>query len=85
VEEGTVVPTWSKKKPKEKSSTLEESGVEAGRNQEETGVALLTDKRCIPLRSASVRTPHLFHHGILKVLVNPQSKVITSVQSTSMH
>jgi hypothetical protein len=24
--------------------------------------SLLTNKRCIPLRSASVRTPHLFHH-----------------------
>jgi hypothetical protein len=36
--------------------------------------ALLTDKRRIPLRSASVRTPHLFHHGIPKVLVNPRSK-----------
>jgi hypothetical protein len=34
-----VVPTWLEEKPKEKSSTLEESGVEAGRNQEETGVA----------------------------------------------
>jgi hypothetical protein len=39
---------------------------------------LLTDKRRIPLRSASVRTPHLFHHGIPKVLVNPRSKGITS-------
>jgi hypothetical protein len=27
---------------------------------------LLTDKRRIPLRSASVRTPHLFHHGTRK-------------------
>jgi hypothetical protein len=45
-------------------------------------IQLLTDKRHIPLRSASVRTPHLFHHGIAKVLVNPQSKGITSVQST---
>jgi hypothetical protein len=43
---------------------------------------LLTDKRRIPLRSASVRTPHLFHHGIPKVLVNPQSKGNTSVRST---
>jgi hypothetical protein len=43
---------------------------------------LLTDKRRIPLRSASVRTPHLFHHGIPKVLVNPRSKGITSVLST---
>jgi hypothetical protein len=43
---------------------------------------LLTDKRRIPLRSASVRTPHLFHHGIPKVLVNPRSKGITSVRST---
>jgi hypothetical protein len=39
---------------------------------------LLTDKRRIPLRSASVRTPHLFHHGIPKVPVNLQSKGITS-------
>jgi hypothetical protein len=48
-------------------------------------ILLLTDKRRIPLRSSSVRTPHLFHHGIPKVLVNPRSKEITSVQSTSMH
>jgi hypothetical protein len=47
-----------------------------------TTTRLLTDKRRIPLRSASVRTPHLFHHGIPKVLVNPRSKGITSVQST---
>jgi hypothetical protein len=47
--------------------------------------SLLTDKRRIPLRSASVQTPHLFHHGIPKVLVNPRSKGITSVQSTSTH
>jgi hypothetical protein len=40
---------------------------------------MLTDKRRIPLRSASVRTPHLFHHGIPKVLVNPRSKGITSI------
>jgi hypothetical protein len=40
---------------------------------------LLMDKRRIPLRSASARTPYLFHHGIPKVLVNPQSKGITSV------
>jgi hypothetical protein len=33
------VPTWLVKKPKEKGSALEESGAEAGRNQEETGVA----------------------------------------------
>jgi hypothetical protein len=33
------VPTWLEEKPKEKSLALEESGVEAGRNQEETGVA----------------------------------------------
>jgi hypothetical protein len=45
----------------------------------------LTDKRRIPLRSASIRTPHLFHHGIPKVLVNPRSKGITSVRSTSTH
>jgi hypothetical protein len=43
---------------------------------------VLTDKRRIPLRSASVRTPHLIHHGIPKVLVNPRSKRITSVRST---
>jgi hypothetical protein len=47
--------------------------------------SLLTDKRRTPLRSASVRTPHLFHHGIPKVLVNPRSKGITSVQSTLTH
>jgi hypothetical protein len=35
----TVVPTWFEEKPKEKSSTLEESRTEAGRDQEETGVA----------------------------------------------
>jgi hypothetical protein len=34
-----VVPTWFEEKPKEKSSALEESGVEAGGNQEEIGVA----------------------------------------------
>jgi hypothetical protein len=39
---------------------------------------VLTDKRRIPLRSASVRTPHLFHHGIPKVPVNPRSKGIAS-------
>jgi hypothetical protein len=47
--------------------------------------AVLTDKRRIPLRSASVRTPHLFHHGIPKVLVNPRSKGTTSVRSTTTH
>jgi hypothetical protein len=40
---------------------------------------MLTDKRRVPLRPASVRTPHHFHHGIPKVLVNPWSKRITSV------
>jgi hypothetical protein len=50
-----------------------------------TVAKVLTDERSIPLRSASVRTPHLFHHGIPKVLVNPRSKGITSVQSTSKH
>jgi hypothetical protein len=42
---------------------------------------LLTDKRRIHLRSASVRSTdlHLFHHRIPKVLVNPWSKGITSV------
>jgi hypothetical protein len=34
-----VVPTWLEEEPKKKSSTLKESGVEAGRDQEETGVA----------------------------------------------
>jgi hypothetical protein len=33
------VSTWLEEEPKEKRSTLEESGVEAGRDQEETGVA----------------------------------------------
>jgi hypothetical protein len=33
------VPTWFEAKPKEKGSALEELGVEAGRNQEEIGVA----------------------------------------------
>jgi hypothetical protein len=32
------VSTWFEKKPKEKGSALEESGVESSRNQEETGV-----------------------------------------------
>jgi hypothetical protein len=32
------VPTWIEKKPKEKGSALEESGVEASGNQEKTGV-----------------------------------------------
>jgi hypothetical protein len=49
------------------------------------GEGVLTDKRRIPLQSASVRTPHLFHHGIPKVLVNPRSKGITSVRSTTTH
>jgi hypothetical protein len=35
----TVVPTWFEEKPKEKGSALEESRTEAGRDQEETGVA----------------------------------------------
>jgi hypothetical protein len=34
-----MVPTWIEEKPKEKSSALEESGVETRRDQEETGVA----------------------------------------------
>jgi hypothetical protein len=34
-----VVPTWFEEKLKEKGSALEESGPEAGRNQEEIGVA----------------------------------------------
>jgi hypothetical protein len=33
-----VVPTWLEEEPKKKSSTLEESGVEVGRDQEETCV-----------------------------------------------
>jgi hypothetical protein len=32
------VPTWFEEKPKEKGSTLEESGTEAGRDQEEKSV-----------------------------------------------
>jgi hypothetical protein len=32
VAKGIVVPTWFKKKPKEKGTSLEESGTEAGRN-----------------------------------------------------
>jgi hypothetical protein len=34
-----VVPTWLEEKPKEKSSTLEKSGVETSRDQEKTSVA----------------------------------------------
>jgi hypothetical protein len=34
-----VVPTWIEEKPKEKSSSVEKSGVETSRDQEETGVA----------------------------------------------
>jgi hypothetical protein len=34
-----VVPTWLKEKPKEKSSALEESGVETSRGQKKAGVA----------------------------------------------
>jgi hypothetical protein len=55
------------------------------RTHADATAVLLTDKRRIPLRSASVRTPHLFHHGIPKVLVNPRSKGITSVRSTTTH
>jgi hypothetical protein len=33
------MPTWLEEEPKEKSSTLEESRVEAGMDQEEIGVA----------------------------------------------
>jgi hypothetical protein len=33
------VPTWLEEKPKEKSSTLEKLGVDAGGDEEETGVA----------------------------------------------
>jgi hypothetical protein len=55
------------------------------RNYETQQKTMLTDKRRIPLRSTSVRIPHLFHHGIPKVLVNPRSKGITSVRSTTTH
>jgi hypothetical protein len=34
-----MVSTWLEEKPKEKSSALEKSGVETGRDQEETSVA----------------------------------------------
>jgi hypothetical protein len=34
-----VVPTWLEEKPKKKSSTLEELGVETSMSQEEAGVA----------------------------------------------
>jgi hypothetical protein len=34
-----MVPAWLEEKPKEKSTMLEESGIEAGRDQEETSVA----------------------------------------------
>jgi hypothetical protein len=34
-----VVPAWLEEKSEKKGSTLEESGIEAGRNQEKTGVA----------------------------------------------
>jgi hypothetical protein len=34
-----VVATWLEEEPEKKSSTLKESGVEAGRDQEKTGVA----------------------------------------------
>jgi hypothetical protein len=34
-----VVPAWLKEKPKEKGSTLEELGVEAGGNPEKASVA----------------------------------------------
>jgi hypothetical protein len=34
-----MVPTWIEEKPKEKSSTLEKSGVETSRDQEEADVA----------------------------------------------
>jgi hypothetical protein len=35
----TVVHAWIEEKPKEKGSTLEEPGVEAGGNQEKASVA----------------------------------------------
>jgi hypothetical protein len=34
-----MVPAWLEEKPKEKSAMLEESRIEAGRDQEETSVA----------------------------------------------
>jgi hypothetical protein len=34
-----VVPTWLEEKTKEKSSSLEESGVETSRDQKKAGVA----------------------------------------------
>jgi hypothetical protein len=34
-----VVPTWLEEKPKEKSSVLEESGVETSRDQKKESVA----------------------------------------------
>jgi hypothetical protein len=34
-----MLPTWLKENPKEKGSTLEEPRIEAGGNQEKTGVA----------------------------------------------
>jgi hypothetical protein len=33
------VPAWFKEKPEEKGAALEESGIEAGGNQEKTSVA----------------------------------------------
>jgi hypothetical protein len=60
---------------------ISQRGIEA--NPEK--ISVLMDKIRIPLRSASVQTPHLFHHGIPKVLVNPRSKGITSVRSTTTH
>jgi hypothetical protein len=34
-----MVPAWFEEKPKKKGSALEESGAEAGKNQNKTGVA----------------------------------------------
>jgi hypothetical protein len=34
-----MVPTWLEKKPKEKSSALEKSGVETSKDQKKAGVA----------------------------------------------
>jgi hypothetical protein len=52
-----VVPAWLKEEPKDKGSTLEEPGIEAGGNQEETSVA--------PKRQAStIRSFGSSMHGI---------------------
>jgi hypothetical protein len=78
LETGVAAVMWMQKSSELKGKVRE-------RRSERKAKSLLTDKRRIPLRSASVRTPHLFHHGIPKVLVNPQSKGITSVRSTTAY